>query len=169
MKFLTKIGYILDRTYSLLALMAAIILVLLMLSVSYTVVTRYVLGMSTPWLFEIWEYCILYIPFLGGAWLLRREGHVSVDIAVTHLKPRAKAVLGIITSLIGSSVCLGLTWYGAQATLMLFEKGYRIPGEIYPPQFLIVMIIPIGSFLLLIQFLRRTYGFIRQSTAYGGR
>ena len=157
MKPITKVANIFDRLNDLLALVAMVLLAFLMLSITYAVVTRYFLGFTTKGLFEIWEYSMLYIPFLGAAWLLRKEGHVGVDIVLTHLKPRIQAVLNTITSFLGTLPCLALAWYGTQTTWESFQAGYRITNsELYPPEFLILMIIPIGSFLLFIQFMRRT-------------
>jgi TRAP-type C4-dicarboxylate transport system permease small subunit len=159
MNWLRTIGRVFDRLNSVLAVMGATLLILVMLSVSYNVATRYFFRYSTPGMFEIWEYSLLYMTFLGAAWLLRREGHVSMDIVLNHLKPRAQAMLNTVTSILGALMFLALTWYGAQATWRLFQAGTRIPGDLYPPQGAIVIIIPIGSFLLFIQFLRRTHGY----------
>ena len=164
MKLIAKVANILDRLNDLLALMAIGLIAFLMLSVTYAVVARYFLGFSTKGLFEIWEYSLLYIPFLGAAWLLKREGHVSVDVLLNHLKPRVQAIINTITSVLGAMVCLTLVWYGTQVTWRSFQEGSRLYSVLYTPEFLIVMIIPIGSFLLFIQFLRRTYRYSK-----GGR
>ncbi|MFC1951785.1 TRAP transporter small permease [Chloroflexota bacterium] len=162
MKPITKVTNIFDRLLNILAVMAVVLLVFLMLSISYEVVVRYFLGSSTYGLLEIWEYALLYVTFLAVAWLLKGEGHVSVDVVLKLLKPRVQVILNIITSSISAIACLGLAWYGALVVWESAQAGTRIiEGELYPPEFLIVMIIPIGSFLLFIQFLRRTYGYFR--------
>jgi len=157
MKLITKVANTFDRLNDLFALMAIVLLVFLMLSVTYAVIIRYFLGLTTKGLFEIWEYSLLYIPFLGAAWLLKREGHVSVDVVINYLNLRVRAILNTITSILGASVCLALAWGGTQVTWECFQEGRRIPGELYPPEFPILMIIPLGSFLLFIQFMRRAY------------
>ena len=159
MNLRTKCSRVFDGSNSVLAVMGAVILVLVMLSVCYNVFTRYFLHFTTAGMFEIWEYSLLYMTMLGAAWLLKKEGHVSVDIVLTHLKPRAQAMVNIITSLLGALMFLALAWYGSEATWRLFQAGTRIPGDLFPPKGAIVIIIPIGSFLLFIQFLRRTYGY----------
>jgi len=160
MKLITKAANIFDRLNNCLALMAIVLLVFLMLSITYNVATRYFLGLVTKGLFETWEYTLLYIPFLGAAWLLKRDGHVSVDIVIDYLQPRARAILKTITSGLGAVVCLVLAWFGTQVTWQSFQAGYQIRGELYTPEFVILMIIPIGSFLLFIQFLRKTYRYL---------
>ncbi|MFC1956196.1 TRAP transporter small permease [Chloroflexota bacterium] len=155
---------IFDRLNTFLAAIATVLLALLMLSITYAVVTRYFLNFTTIGLFEIWEYSLLYITFLGAAWLLTKEGHVSVDVVLNQLKPKAQAVLNTITSLIGAVVCFVLAWYGTSMTLYSIQAGREIlQGELYPPEFIILMIIPIGSCLLFVQFLRRSYKFFKSS------
>ena len=157
MKLITKVSNIFSRLDNYLAVMAIVLIVFLMLSITYNVVARYFWGSMTTGLFEIWEYTLLYIPFLGAAWLLERDGHVSVDIVIDYLKPGVRAVIRIITSSLGAAVCLVLTWFGTQVTGESFQAGYQVRGEIYTPEFIILMVIPVGSFLLFIQFLRKTY------------
>lgn len=165
MKVILRIATnIFDRLNSFLAGIAIVLLALLMLSITYAVVTRYFLNFTTVGLFELWEYSLLYITFLGGAWLLEKEGHVGVDVILNQLKPKAQAVLNTITSLIGAAVCFTLAWYGTWMTVFSAKAGREIlQGELYPPEFLILMVIPIGSALLFIQFLRRSYKFFKSS------
>lgn len=152
-----KLAAFFDRLNNVLAGMGAVILVLLMLSVCYAVVIRYLFNMSTPGMFEIWEYSILYITLLGAAWLLKKDGHVSMDIVISNIKPKTQSILNFITSSLGAIMFFLLTWFGAEATARLFREGTRIPGDLYPPAGLIVIIIPIGSFLLFVQLLRKAY------------
>jgi TRAP-type C4-dicarboxylate transport system permease small subunit len=165
MNWLRTVGRVFDRLNSVLAVIGATLLILVMLSVCYAVVIRYFFNLNTPGMFEIWEYSLLYITMLGAAWLLRKEGHVSMDIVISRLRPRAQAMLNTITSILGIIMFLALTWYGTLATWRLFQAGTRIPGDLYPPQGAIVIIIPIGSFLLLVQFMRRAHGYIKKRQA----
>ena len=116
-------------------------------------------------LFEIWEYGLLYIPFLGAAWLLRIEGHVKMEMVIDRLNPKRQSVLNTITSIIGVIIFLVMTWYGAKSTWFLFQSGHYMPTDLKPPTFLIILIIPAGSLLLFIQSLRRTHGFLRSRSS----
>ena len=69
-------------------------------------------------------------------------------------------LFNIITSTVGAIVCLILTLYGARVTWEMLETSYRIATHLEPPKFIILAIIPVGSFLLFMQFLRKTYGYL---------
>ena len=165
MKLLTKAGTIFDRTINYLAFLAAAIIIFNMLSVSAEVIMRYFLKRPMVWVNEVTEITLLFITFLGTAWLLKREGHVKVDIVTGHLNPRAQALLGIISSIIGIIVCMILVWYGIQVSYNYTQGGLYEPTLLELPKGPLLAIIPIGSFLLLIQFVRRTYGYLQRFRA----
>ena len=169
MKILRKLASIIDNTNYLLAALAGLLLVFLMLMVAYEVVIRYFLGLSLIWTVEITGYCLLYVTFLAAAWLLGKEGHVTMDLVLNRLNPRTQALLNTITSVIGAIICLIIVWFGVKVTWDNYQLGYVATSELRPPLFLIILIIPIGSFLLSIQFLRRAYGYLVSWRASSGK
>ena len=120
---------------------------------------RYFLKMPQVWVVEITEYTLLVITFLGTAWVLKREGHVKVDLVLNRLKPRAQAFINIITSVVSALVLLVVAWYGLRISWDYFQKGIFELSMLDIPKAPIMVVIPIGSILLLIQFLRRAYGY----------
>ena len=160
MKLLHKLMAVFDRFNDVLAVFGQVLIGFLMITVTYSVVLRYFFDSSVTGLFESWEYSVLYITFLGAAWLLREEGHVSMDLLLTRLKDYARSVINAVTSMVGAIACMTLAWYSTQQFIMIFEQGLRlVRGELYAPKWIIFIIIPLGSYLLSIQFLRRAYKF----------
>ena len=149
-----------DRTIGLLALLGAIILVFMMVIVDYEVVARYLLNRPTAWMLEVVEYALLYLAFLGAAWVLKEEGHIKMDLVLNRLDPRAQVWLNIATSIIGAIICLVITWYGVKVAWDLYQSGQYYAAFLKPPKYIIVAIVPVGCFLLFIQFLRRAYGYL---------
>lgn len=169
MKLITKANNIFDRILNLMALLAVILLIFLMVSVTYEIVIRYFLNSTTMGLFEFWTYSVLYITFLSAAWVLKGEGHVEMDIMVKRLKPRTQAMVNIITSSIGAVVFLLISWYGAQITWEFIQSGALRPTLLRIPKWPTTIIIPVGTFLFFIQLLRRTHGFwVKWRTAGAG-
>ena len=165
MKLLTKLTSILDRAIDCLAVIAAVILVWVILWVCAEVVMRYFLNRPLIWVVEVSEISLLYITFLGTAWVLKREGHVKMEIVLNRLRPRTQALLGIMSSIIRIGICCILVWYGAQVTWDHWLRGAYRYTVLETPNYLVLLIIPIGSFLLFIQFLRRTYKYFGEFRA----
>ncbi len=160
MKLLTKVTAIFDRTIGSLAALASFLILFIAVSVSTAVVMRYFLGRPIFWVIEISGYSLLYITFLTAAWLLKNEGHVKMDLLLNRLRPGAQSILNMITSAVSAIALLIVVRYSARATWEYYINDYYVPGLLEPPQWAILIIIPIGSLLLSIQFLRRTYGYL---------
>jgi TRAP-type C4-dicarboxylate transport system permease small subunit len=158
MKGLLKIF---DRCLNFLSSLAGVILIFIMLSVCLEVIMRYFFNRPLIWVTEVTECLLLYITFLGTAWLLREDGHVRVDIMLNRLRPRVAAFLGIVNSVIGSFVALVLTWYGAIVMWDKFQRNVYTPSIMEIPIAAIIVIIPVGSIMLLTQFILRTTKFVR--------
>ena len=162
MKLFEKSQGLFDYSINLLAVLAATIILFVTLAVCADIILRNFLHKPLVWVFEITEYLLLYMTFLGAAWVLKREGHVHVDILVNRMSKKAQAGLGVITSLIGIIICGTFVLYGAEVSWDYFTRGVvstkSLLGFPYAP---VLMIIPIGSFFLLLQFVRRTYGYTR--------
>ena len=57
------------------------------------VFTRYVLGYSEYWTEELARYFLIWMAFLGGALAVRRRAHLSMGLAVMHLRATAAAMV----------------------------------------------------------------------------
>ena len=161
MRELTKFIFIFDKILDYFMYLAGAAVVFMVLSVFAEVFVRLIFGFSIQWVVEINEYLVYYIAFLGTAWLLRREGHVKVDILLNVLPPRGQDVLNAITSIICAMLCLVVTYFSALTTIDLFQRHTRSLTLMATPMGYLIGIIPIGCFLLFIQFLRRTYKYIQ--------
>jgi TRAP-type C4-dicarboxylate transport system permease small subunit len=127
---------------------------------------RYFLNRPQIWAVEVTEYAMLYLTFLGSAWLLREEGHVRLDIIDVFLNPRSKALLNSITSVLGAIVFLVLLFFGTWSTWAHYQKGLRTFSAMEILKWPFLIVIPFGSLLLLIQFLRRAHDYWKEFKSY---
>lgn len=162
MKFISAADKIFDVVIKYLCYLAAVLLVLMALSISLDVILRYTINNPLKWVFEATEYSLLFITFLGTTWVLQKDEHVKLDLVLGVLGPRLRAGVNAFTSLIMVVVCLVITWSSIKYTLYLFENDVTLIQYYTIPKFTIYAIIPVGFFLLSIQSLRRTYQYLRQ-------
>jgi len=160
-KLLTKVNAIFDRVISVFAFLAGILIAYAFLSVCLEVILRYFFHRPQVWVIETAEYSLLFITFLGTAWVLRNGGHVRVDVVLNQFKPQTQASINISTSIIGAIVCLVLAWYTGQLAWDYFQRGVYTIKMLDFPKGPLLAVIPVGFFLLFIQFLRRTYGYLQ--------
>jgi C4-dicarboxylate transporter, DctQ subunit len=151
-----------DRIIELLFWAAGGLLLFVTIGTCVDVILRYSFNRPIHWMLEVTEYAMLYIPFLGAAFVLKEDGHIRVDLVITFLSERLRGWLNVVTSLVGGAVMFVYTWFGAQVTLDYFKRGVPALESLKTPMFLILMIIPIGGFFFSIQFFRQMVGHYRK-------
>ncbi len=149
-----RITRVFDAIVNVSAALAGGLLVALMLATTVKVFFRYVLGEGLNGVDQISGTLLLYIAFLGAAWVAREDEHVRVDLLVKGLSHRLQRWLGVVTSIIGALTCLILAAYGAVEAATSWQRGIFIPAEIEFPRAINLAVIPFGSFLLCLQFIR---------------
>lgn len=157
-----KFWPIFDRLNDILASITGLIMLFMLASVSFEVVMRYFFNRPSKWIVEANEYSLVYIAFLGAAWLLKKEGHVKIDVVVDLLNKRHRALLDMITYLFSALVMVVITWYAGRVIVDHIQRGYTLPTVLAPPSFIVLGVIPIGSLLFAIQFFRQAYGYLMQ-------
>ena len=137
--------------------LAGIGIIFIMVSVNYEVVMRYFLNSPTAWVVNFTEYSMLYLVFLSVPLVLARERHVKLDFLLNSLSPKVQRTLNTVTSLVGAISCAVLFWYSLQITSRALELNSVIVAAILTPKWIILAIMPVGSFFLTVQFLRRAW------------
>lgn len=140
-----------------LAIIAAILILISMLTIVLEVFTRFFTGHSLVWVQEYNEYLLLYIPFLAGAWLLRQNGHVIINLIDNLLNEHSSRIVNIIVSVLGILAMIVLVYYSTVLTFENFQKGVTSTTVLKTPQVFVYLIIPIGSFFMLLEFVRIFY------------
>jgi C4-dicarboxylate transporter, DctQ subunit len=138
-----------------LSYVAGAILVVMGVSILIEIVMRYFFNQPTRWVVEFSEYMLLYMAFLAGAWVLRSDGHVKVDMLVEVLPLRIQAVLHRVTSGVGALVCGLFFGFSAVFTWETFESGEVLFRAVHVPKWMVLAVIPVGLLLLTLQFIRR--------------
>ena len=148
-------GAVLDKLLAFLAALAGLLLLFITFSISYAILARFVGFASPVWVVQFNEYALLWLTFLGTAWLLARDKHVSIDLVTRLLPVYGRVILSLLHNAAGAVLCAVFTWYGALVTWDQFQRGVTDVQAIDFPKYLVLMVIPFGFFLLTAQFLRR--------------
>ncbi|KKM11159.1 hypothetical protein SY88_09965 [Clostridiales bacterium PH28_bin88] len=95
----TVLGAI-DKTNEWLAKIASWSMVLLVFTMTYEVVSRYVFRAPTIWSYDMSYFLSSIMLMFGMAYTLKVKGHVNIDIFYGRLSGRGKAVLDVIFALL---------------------------------------------------------------------
>lgn len=151
-----------DRVLNVLGVAAGVLVALMMLEVSVDVFMRYFLNRPISWTIEFNQYAMIFVLYLGVAWVLRDKGHVVMDIVIIRMNHKYRKLTDSITSIMAAIVCFIITWYGVLVNVDYFQTGYMYGEVLNIPAFSLQFIVPLGMFLLTIQFLRQAYGYMRK-------
>jgi len=146
---------IFDKCVVALAVGAALTITFMMISISIGVGTRYLLNLAPTWLIEFNGYMMVFTAFFCAAWVLKEDGHVRVDLVLTHLKPKTQNILNFLTSIVGTGVCAIITWFGILTVVDHFQRHALTPTDMEIPLYLLLVVIPLGMLALTLQFVRR--------------
>src|SRR5699024_8812279 len=115
----------LNKTENFLATIAGILIIFSMVSVVLEVIVRSFVGHSFVWIQEYNEYLLLYIPFLSGAWLLRKNDHVAINLIDNVIGKNSYRILTIFVAFLGIISMIVLVYYSTVVTLDILERGVK--------------------------------------------
>ncbi|WP_334064558.1 TRAP transporter small permease [Limimaricola cinnabarinus] len=144
-----------------LAILGACILFFAATIIFIEVVSRAFGAGSRLWVIEISEYSLLYITFLGAPYLLEKNMHVTLDLVYNSLSTGWKALAQLVNSIVGLAVCLVLAVVGIDVVLDQVETGVRATTVMAPPKYWITLVLPLGTFLMAVQFLFQAVAALR--------
>ncbi len=151
---LQQLDKVFHWTVDVFAFLSGALIFLTMVGSSVDVLSRYFFNRPIEEMVALTEFALLYITFLAAPWLLKNHGHIQMDFFVSRMTPRTKVLFEAVSCAMGIFITLILIWFGAKVTWELWVmKVYDLFKLAGFPKAIIVAIIPIGSFMLLFQFL----------------
>lgn len=152
---LTAFGRSFEKFTAALAALAALLILAMSLWITYDVIARYFFDMASPWSFDLSEYSLVWITFLGAPWVLMQDRHVRIEILIDVLPVSVQRALGIITSAVAIGACAVLTWRTGAAAIEYYQNGIMMPRIWRIPRIWPYAAVPIGSAVLMLTFVAR--------------
>ena len=148
---------IFDRVIDFMAFLAGLLLVGAVLIVSLEICMRYFFRRPQVWTVEVCEYILFILAFLGAPWLLKKGGHVSVDIVIERLNTKARRYLNLVSCCIGIFISALITWFSVVTAWGCYESGVVVTKTLTIPKHYFLLFITLGYFLLMFEFGRQFY------------
>ncbi|MFL6796198.1 MAG: TRAP transporter small permease [Xanthobacteraceae bacterium] len=136
--------------------MAVVALVACAILICVDVVLRYIFSKPIVGGDELVEYALIYITFLGASWAVPRGAHIDIDVCVQAMPKFWQRVCAFLSNLISLGVAVVLTVFGGEVTWTAFMRGVFKPTTLQFPTWIVLLVIPIGSAVLAMRFLRET-------------
>lgn len=153
MNFLEKLSEKIDGLSERLGRYTSWLTFILVLVICYDVFTRYVLNISSVGLQELEWHIFALIFLMGGAYTLKIDDHVRVDVLYTNFSEKKKAwinFLGAIFLLIPFCALLIFTSYNFVKISFIMGETSPDAGGL-PARYILKAFIPISFFFILLQ------------------
>jgi len=155
--FLTKwIDHVTNWSFYL----AAILILVLPLIMSYEVAMRYFLNRPTTFAVDFSEYILLFVTFLSAGWISKQKEQIELTFVIDRMNRSTFLIMKIIQSLLGTFMCCFLLWSGFDYLWDAITRNIMIVRPLTIPLFVIVWVIPFAALILLIYFLRQGFTFL---------
>ena len=137
------------------AYIAAVIVGLMALAVTFDVVARNLGWGNTGWVVELSEYSLPVATLLVAPYLLYRNEHVRLDILLTLMPRRGALFLERCADIVGMMICAVFIWYSAKLIYDSAQLGSMVVKTLSIPEWWQYALLPVSFSLLAIEFARR--------------
>ena len=117
------------------------------------VITRYFFNYSWAPTEEVVKFIRIWVAFIGMAYATRYGLHINMSVIYDLLPDGGKKALAILLSTVGFAASVLLTLYGYQMVMGAYH-GDHVSSALRLPIAPIYLAVPIGSFLMAIQYAR---------------
>lgn len=147
---------IIDLITDAFAVIAGILLVYIVVSISLDVIFRYFFNSPLPYTLEISEILLLFITFLSAAWVMKLDGHVRMDLMIASLKRKNQLLIYGITSILSAIICLIFCWFGFVVTVDFFTRDIIQGMMLEIPRAPIISVIPLSFLFIFFQCIKKS-------------
>lgn len=143
-----------DICMKVLSIIAATALGFLLIGIVYATFSRVAFNKPLASLVEYSTYSLVYVTFLGAPEILKKKGHINLDIITNMLPKKTNTILSMVVNISGAAISGVIFYYGFLVAKDNFLFNVKIMDSMGTPQYLLTATIPIGMFFMTIQFIR---------------
>ncbi|MGL6065399.1 MAG: TRAP transporter small permease [Fusobacteriaceae bacterium] len=126
----------------------SLVLILLVLAVTWQVVSRYILNSPSTFTDEFSRFSLIWIGLLGATYSFGIKAHLSIDLIITRLKEKNQIFLKIFIAMIVSLLVLLVQIIGG-GQLSLNTMGQLSPS-LQIPMGVVYSILPLSGIINLL-------------------
>lgn len=134
--------------------LASVLLAALTLLTVANVFMRYIVHQPFQWAGEVTILLFIWTIMFGAASVMKREGHIGIDVFITPLPKGVQRVMRIIADVIIAVILIVLIYFGSQLTLVGWNDVMPITGLKLGYE---TIAVPIGSAWILLHALRNLW------------
>jgi len=136
----------------------AAVLMLAALGVTLTTIVERNLGQSTgEWSLKLPELMLMWLTFLGMGALVTEHGHVSADMVLRRMPPRAQQVCETLSALITAVVLAFILWGAVSIVSQQMDINATDEDLWDVPEAALLSVLPVGLGITILHLLVETW------------
>ncbi len=140
-KVMLKIDLVLAR-------ILAILMVLMVVDVTWQVVTRFLLSQPSSFTEEIARFLLIWIGVLGAAYAYRKRAHLGLDLLTSKMPPAARRRADVVANLCCFGFAASVMVFGGIKLVALTLELRQTSAALQIPIGYIYTVIPISGVLI---------------------
>lgn len=139
---------IVARCCVILAGVAAAVLFVLLLAVTFATLSRFFFNKPFAELVDLSSYALVWVAFFGAPWLMLERGHVVIDLLISRVGARSQDLWRALANFAMVLISLVVAYVGGLLTVDYLINGRIMQDVMETPQWILLLPIPVGSFFL---------------------
>lgn len=131
-----------------LATVCVVLMVVLVFCVSWQVISRYFLEVSSTWTDEIARFLMIWTCLLGAAYTVGVRKHIAIDLLPLSLGPRNKAILDLFINACILVFSVGVICFGGWFLLSKVYVSGQLTTALKMPMWLVYVVIPLSGAIM---------------------
>ena len=152
---LQQAGQVVDHISWAAILLAGVLMLAVAGFMSFEAFSRHFLDQPTSWVLAVSILIFMWFTFLATPYGIKADKHVACDVFVSRLAEPTQLTLGIATDCVSLVYITALGIYGYLAFEEAVMIGSMSEGLVRYPMWLVLVTIPVGMGLSLLQMLRK--------------
>jgi len=140
-------------------IICAILLAVMVVSVSSAVFCRYVLNAPLPWPEELSRFALVWMTFVGSALAAKRNSHILVDFFVSFLPERGRIGMAL---LVNASLLAFLALFFWLSLQIVQKSWVSVSPALSINMGFVYLSLPLSSVLMFAHLARHTVDLARQ-------
>lgn len=126
-----------------------ILLSVMLLSVLWGVLTRYIFADQSSWTDELARFMLIWVSILGAAYVSGKNAHIAIDLLPDTLSEKKKLKLEVVTSVIISLFVFVVFLVGGFRYIYISFKLGQTSAALEVPMGYVYLILPISGIIII--------------------
>ena len=114
------------------------------------VIGRYAFNSPVQGTYEISQVLMAGVILLGWAYTMKTGGHVRVELLISRLPSRPRAIIDFVMMLLSLAIFIMITWRSTLLALQYMEE-HRVLQTLNIPVYPFFFLVPVGAFFLCLE------------------